>query len=283
MSAYDAAASTFDRHRSLPHGVPETLRSAILTAVEAPSRPRLLDLGAGTGRIGWPFIRAGDDYVGVDLSLGMLREFARRSREGSRQAPRLVQADGEHLPFANDTFDLVYSMIVLQHMPQDLQRGYVTEFFRVLHPGGVAMLAVPEGPDAGHTGWHLSMYCVPQATVGQGGRPDVEDETVLGRLLHHSTRERQADGVVGLWGPRSVVERVTHTGPRLGRTGSEEAVFAPCRRAVSDSLEDADAVVAATAHGPGEGLADRVLSVVERRPCAHAGELTGTYRYGIER
>ena len=42
------------------------------------TRPRLLDLGAGTGRIGWPFVAAGDDYVGVDLSLGMLREFVRR-------------------------------------------------------------------------------------------------------------------------------------------------------------------------------------------------------------
>ena len=49
-------------------------------------RARLLDLGAGTGRIGRPFVAAGDDYVGVDLSLGMLREFARRA--GARQPQR---------------------------------------------------------------------------------------------------------------------------------------------------------------------------------------------------
>ncbi len=149
MSAYDAAAPTFDRHRSLPHGVPETLRSAILTAVEAPSRPRLLDLGAGTGRIGWPFIRAGDDYVGVDLSLGMLREFARRSREGSRQAPRLVQADGEHLPFQDATFDAVMLIQIFGGM-----RGWrrvVGETRRVLRSGGSLVLgrsvAPPDGVD----------------------------------------------------------------------------------------------------------------------------------------
>ena len=79
--------------------------SAILGSIGA-ARPRVLDLGAGTGRIGWPFVAAGDDYVGVDLSFGMLREFARRSRE-SMPAPRLVQADGERLPFRDATFDAV--------------------------------------------------------------------------------------------------------------------------------------------------------------------------------
>src|SRR4051812_25298880 len=80
MSVYDGVAPSFERHRALPEGVPEKIRAAILVAVSSP-RPRLLDLGAGTGRIGWCFAEAGDDYVAVDLSLGMLREFARRASE----------------------------------------------------------------------------------------------------------------------------------------------------------------------------------------------------------
>ena len=75
---------------------------------EFSSRPRLLDVGAGTGRIGWPFVAAGDDYVGVDLSLGMLREFVRRGgADRMGQIPRLVRADGRQLPFADASFDAV--------------------------------------------------------------------------------------------------------------------------------------------------------------------------------
>jgi SAM-dependent methyltransferase len=99
-SAYDTAAPTFERHRGLPAGVPEAIRAAILDAIGTPS-PRLLDLGAGTGRIGRPFVEAGDDYVGADLSFGMLRAFRQRCRA------RLLQADGERLPFADGIFDAV--------------------------------------------------------------------------------------------------------------------------------------------------------------------------------
>src|ERR1700728_3783692 len=99
MSAYDAAAPSFDRHRALPEEAVEAIRSAVLGAIGKAARPRLLDLGAGTGRIGWPFVAADDDYVGVDLSLGMLREFMRRANEWSGCTPCLAEADGESLPF----------------------------------------------------------------------------------------------------------------------------------------------------------------------------------------
>src|ERR1700716_2162097 len=105
MSVYDAAAPAFERHRALPDGVPEAIRALVLEAADA-SSPRLLDLGAGTGRIGIPFIAAGADYVGGDLSFGMLSEFKRRAADAAR-APRLVQADGERLPFADASFDVI--------------------------------------------------------------------------------------------------------------------------------------------------------------------------------
>ena len=77
VSAYDAIAPRFERDRALPDGVAEAVRAAVLGAAAA-ARPRILDLGAGSGRIGAPFVAAGDDYVGADLSLGMLQAFAAR-------------------------------------------------------------------------------------------------------------------------------------------------------------------------------------------------------------
>jgi SAM-dependent methyltransferase len=145
MSAYDAGAPAFERHRALPEAVPPAVRAAVLAAVAAPA-PRLLDLGAGTGRFGRPFVAAGDDYVGVDLSLGMLREFAGRLA----RRPPLAQADGERLPFAEATFDAVLMVQVFGGM-----RGWrrvLAEARRVLRPHGALLtgrvVAPADGLDA---------------------------------------------------------------------------------------------------------------------------------------
>jgi ubiquinone/menaquinone biosynthesis C-methylase UbiE len=140
VSAFDVTASDFDRHRSLPDGVPEAIRSAVLGAVGTP-RPRLLDLGAGTGRIGWPFVAAGDDYVGADLSLAMLRAFRQRC------SARLIQADGERLPFRDGAFDAVLLIQVFGSM-----RGWrrvLAEGQRVLRPAGALVIGRTAAPADG--------------------------------------------------------------------------------------------------------------------------------------
>jgi ubiquinone/menaquinone biosynthesis C-methylase UbiE len=150
MSAFDSVAATFELHRALPDGVPRAIRAAVLKAGDAAS-PRLLDLGAGTGRIGWPFVEAGDEYVGLDLSFGMLRTFVQRADCG--HAPRLVQADGEHLPFRDATFDTV--MLIQMFGGMRGMRGWrrlLAEARRVLRGAGVLVLGrtvtPPDGLDA---------------------------------------------------------------------------------------------------------------------------------------
>jgi SAM-dependent methyltransferase len=71
--SFDAAAPAFERYRSVPEEVPEAIRSAVLSHI-AQQRPRILDIGAGTGRIGRAFVNAGDNYVGLDFSVPVLRE-----------------------------------------------------------------------------------------------------------------------------------------------------------------------------------------------------------------
>ncbi|WP_158921369.1 class I SAM-dependent methyltransferase [Acidisphaera sp. S103] len=141
MSVYDTMASDFDRRRALPDGVPEAIRDTILAAIGT-ARPAILDLGAGAGRIGRSFVRAGDDYIGADLSFGMLLAFA-----GSVAAPRLVQADGARLPFADATFDAVLLVQVLSgaHRWQHL----LTDTMRVLRPGGALIAGRVVAPDDG--------------------------------------------------------------------------------------------------------------------------------------
>lgn len=105
----------------------------------------MLDLGAGSGRIGWPFVAAGDDYVGIDLSYDMLRALAGRCDHGHRAA--LVQADGCALPFADAVFDAVLLVQIFGGL-QDWRR-LVDEGRRVLRGGGALVLGRTVTPDEG--------------------------------------------------------------------------------------------------------------------------------------
>jgi ubiquinone/menaquinone biosynthesis C-methylase UbiE len=175
LMSFDAAAASFDRHRALPDGAAAAIRTAVLSSI-AGSSPCLLDLGAGTGRIGRAFVAAGDDYFGVDLSLGMLRRFAASSR--SARAPRLVQSDGQLLPFRDAAFDAVLMIQVFGGL-----RGWrrvVEEARRVLRRSGALILgrtvAPAEGVDARMKA-HLASILREMAAQGgeMNAREDVQD------------------------------------------------------------------------------------------------------------
>ena len=107
----------------------------------------MLDLGAGSGRIGAAFVAAGDRYIGVDLSFGMLRVFAARHDLPGTHAALLVQADGERLPFRDATFDAVLLMQVL-NAAHDWRR-LAAEARRVLAPTGALIVGRTVAPEDG--------------------------------------------------------------------------------------------------------------------------------------
>jgi SAM-dependent methyltransferase len=135
MSGYDAVALSFDDYRKLPDEAALAIRQAVLAA--AAHRPRLLEIGARTGRIGRPFVTAGDNYIGIDLSSAMLQVFGRQDR-GDRPKARLVQADGARLPFPNATFDAVLLTQIFGGM--DGWKDLIAEACRVLRPEGIVIL-----------------------------------------------------------------------------------------------------------------------------------------------
>jgi SAM-dependent methyltransferase len=138
--SFDAVAPAFDRHRVLPDGVSESVRLCILAACTVSARPEILDLGAGTGRLGRAFVAAGDAYVGLDLSLPMLRRF------GDPRA-RLILANGERLPFRNGTFHIVLLLQVLGGARG--WRGIVDESRRVLRSAGIVAVGRAAAPEQG--------------------------------------------------------------------------------------------------------------------------------------
>ncbi|HWZ45114.1 MAG TPA: class I SAM-dependent methyltransferase [Candidatus Saccharimonadales bacterium] len=138
MPLFDATAAQFDLHRAFPEGIAEAIRRAVWSSVKVDHPARVLDLGAGTGRIGRAFVAAHDAYFGADLSLGMLQEFKASMVEAT---PVLVQADGDRLPFPGETFAIVMLIQVLSGVED--WRGLLSEVRRVLRPGGYII--------AGHT------------------------------------------------------------------------------------------------------------------------------------
>jgi ubiquinone/menaquinone biosynthesis C-methylase UbiE len=142
---FDSSAATFNRYRALPTGVPEAIRAAIWKSTRNQRPARVLDIGAGAGRIGRAFVDADDFndlYVGVDASLAMLQEFRKLSRAAS-----LAQADGEQLPFGAGIFDVVMLMQVLSGA-QDW-RGLLNEVRRVLRSTGIVVVGHTMNPQAG--------------------------------------------------------------------------------------------------------------------------------------
>ena len=103
---------------SLPPGTP-SLRAA-----------SVLDVGGGPGYFAEEF--ADCFYVGVEPSVSEMSA-AGLSGFGS------VRGDGAALPFADDTFDVVYSSNVAEHIPNWQTMG--AEMLRVAKPGGLVVLS----------------------------------------------------------------------------------------------------------------------------------------------
>jgi ubiquinone/menaquinone biosynthesis C-methylase UbiE len=127
--------------------VVEAIRSAIWSVARLPDRAQVLDVGAGTGRIGKAFLAAGDFYVGVDSSHAMLQEFSAKPEFRESKSCLLARAEGRQLPFQNASFDLVLLMQVLSAAGN--WRDLLDECRRVLRPGGIIAVGHTRSPESG--------------------------------------------------------------------------------------------------------------------------------------
>jgi SAM-dependent methyltransferase len=97
-----------------------------------------LDFGCGVGRLTRALAGRFREAVGVDIAEEMVR-LARELNE-DRNCRFELNARSDLTAFEDDSFDFVYSSLVLQHLPQrELIKGYLGEFLRVLRPGGLAV------------------------------------------------------------------------------------------------------------------------------------------------
>jgi SAM-dependent methyltransferase len=105
-------------------------------------RKRALDFGCGVGRLSQALCRYFDECCGVDIAPSMIARAKRYNRFGDRCRYYLNDRDDLKL-FGDNSFDFVYSNIVLQHMRPEYSKKYIEEFIRVVAPGGLVIFQIP--------------------------------------------------------------------------------------------------------------------------------------------
>lgn len=95
---------------------------------------RVLDVGCGVGMYTAAFLCETCNVFGVEIEY-------ERAMEARGRATGVALAPGEHLPFADATFDLIFSHEVLEHVEDD--RACVAEMVRVTKHGGRLVVFVP--------------------------------------------------------------------------------------------------------------------------------------------
>lgn len=124
---------------------------------------RALDFGCGVGRLTQALAGHFAHVDGVDIAAPMVERARALNHFGDRIAYHL--GTGDALPFADATFDFVFSKIVLQHVGLDLQKRYLHEFLRVARPGALVVFQVPSRSLHDERTHFQSPVATPEGTV----------------------------------------------------------------------------------------------------------------------
>ena len=106
-------------------------------------RERALDFGCGLGRVTQALARRFRWCDAIDISEAMIKRA--RQLNHATNCSFLVGEDPDLRSFRSQTFDLVYSSFVLQHLPgSSIAADYISEFLRVARGDGLVVFQMPE-------------------------------------------------------------------------------------------------------------------------------------------
>ncbi|WP_458185434.1 class I SAM-dependent methyltransferase [Haladaptatus sp. NG-WS-4] len=142
ISTYQSVADEYrERHadRSAIAELVERFLAAVEDAVDD-ERARIVDVGCGPGWESATFSARGHDVVGIDLTPNFLH--AARDHAASASFARM---DMRQVGLESDSFDGLWACASFLHVPRTDAPATLSEFRRVLRPGGVVHLSVKRG------------------------------------------------------------------------------------------------------------------------------------------
>lgn len=158
----------------------------ILKRLNIPPGTEMLDVACGAGQIAIPAARAGVRVTGIDIATNLVEQ-ARNRAQAEGLAVRFDEGDAEMLPYEDQSFDLVVSLIGAMFAPRP--ERVAAELVRVTRPGGRIVMAnwTPEG-FVGQMFKTVGKYAPPSPLMS----PPVKwgDET--------TARERFSEGIANL-------------------------------------------------------------------------------------
>lgn len=106
------------------------------------SYKKALDFGCGAGRLTQALTNYFDDVHGVDIAPSMIKLANKNNRYNEKCHYHLNEVNNLKL-FEDNSFNFIYSNIVLQHMEPEYGKNYIKEFLRVIIPGGLTVFQIP--------------------------------------------------------------------------------------------------------------------------------------------
>ena len=158
---FDGIAPSYDRLNHLMSlNVDKRWRKKALKEIVDGTQQQILDVACGTGDSTVAIARkagSGSRVTGVDISEGMMAlVMEKAAHEGVHDRIKLQVADGENLPFENETFHRVSCAFGIRNF-EHKEKG-LEEFRRVLKPGGKAVVLELSVPQNRLVRWAYDLY-----------------------------------------------------------------------------------------------------------------------------
>jgi len=185
---------------------PSDLELGWLRSVSAFSGQRVLEIGAGDGRLAWPLAPSAALWLAVDIDRDELNTAA--ADQGAHPLPplRLLEADGRALPLVSASFDAAFFTWSLCCIPRAGMGAALAEAERVLRPGGQLLDLHPTADPLRLEAWVALQTSGPREPFAADGYQRVPLGDLAEPKIPHDVRS--ATAALADAGPAFVLEQL---------------------------------------------------------------------------
>jgi ubiquinone/menaquinone biosynthesis C-methylase UbiE len=141
----------------------------VIELAEIQDGSTILEVACGTGIVFEKILarNPAGKTTGIDLTPAMLEKARRKLEKKGYSNFDLREGNALDLPFNNETFDRVFNCYMIDLLPEDRFDQVAAEFFRVLKPGGLALVSIfSEGSRQVNKPWHWIAEYLPDLLTG---------------------------------------------------------------------------------------------------------------------